>query len=118
LHHALLVVASGAQRRDSVAVGATGRRRLTVMAEHAHVTKQTMSALVDHLERAGYVARVADPDDGRAACVRLTARGEAFARNARAFARRFEAGLAERVGARRVEALRATLRVIHESFAR
>lgn len=92
--------------------------RLTTMAQTAHVTKQTMSALVDHLERAGYVERIADPDDRRAARIRLTARGETFTRNARAFARRIEAELAERLGARRVTELRTTLRMIHESYKR
>ncbi len=92
--------------------------RLTEMARNAHVTKQTMSALVDHLERTGYVARVADPDDRRAARVRLSARGETFARGARAFARRLEADLATRLGARRVEDLRATLRLVHESYGK
>lgn len=90
--------------------------RLTAMAQTAHVTKQTMSALVDHLERAGYVERVADPDDGRAARVRLTARGESFAKGARAFSRRVEADLDARIGKSRVEELRATLRLVHESY--
>ena len=92
--------------------------RLTAMAQTAHVTKQTMSALVEHVERTGYVSRIADPDDGRAARVRLTARGETYVRDARAFARRVEAHLAERLGARRVEELRATLREIHELYRR
>jgi DNA-binding MarR family transcriptional regulator len=34
-----------------------------------------MGELVSHLERHGYVERVADPDDGRAKRVRLTDRG-------------------------------------------
>jgi DNA-binding MarR family transcriptional regulator len=92
--------------------------RLTAMAQTAHVTKQTMSALVDHLERTGYVERVADPDDGRAARVRLTARGETFTRGARAFSRRVESQLDARLGPERVEALRATLRLIHEAYGR
>ena len=92
--------------------------RLTEMAQAAHVTKQTMSALVDHLERAGYAERVADPDDKRAARVRLTARGETFAKNVRAFMRRVEADLAARLGPTRVEELRATLWIIHEGYDR
>jgi len=92
--------------------------RVTAMAESAHVTKQTMSAIVDHVERTGYVARVPDPDDKRAARVRLTARGETFTKSARAFARRIEADLAARLGARRVEELRAALRLVHESYKR
>src|SRR5262245_22174502 len=59
--------------------------RLTVLAQTARITKQSMGALVDHLERAGYVERVGDPDDGRASRVRLTDGGRSFARDARAF---------------------------------
>jgi DNA-binding MarR family transcriptional regulator len=86
--------------------------RLTTLAQIARVTKQSMGALVDHLDRAGYVERVEDPDDGRASRVRLTARGRAFAREVRAFGRRVEAEWAERVGAARVDALRETLALL------
>src|SRR6476660_6739272 len=64
--------------------------RLTTLAQTARITKQSMGALVDALEQGGYVERVEDPDDGRAARIRLTARGRTFARHARAFAREFE----------------------------
>ena len=57
--------------------------RLTTLARSARITKQSMSALVDHLEGAGYLERLADPDDARATRVRLTSRGRAFARAAR-----------------------------------
>jgi DNA-binding MarR family transcriptional regulator len=90
--------------------------RLTTMAQNAHVTKQTMGALVDHLEREGYVERIPDPDDGRASRIRLTRRGESFAREARAFSRRTEAELDALLGPRRVEELRAALRMIHEEY--
>lgn len=83
--------------------------RLTTLARAARITKQSMSALVDHLEKHGYVERVADPDDARATRIRLTSRGRAFARAARAFSRSVEAEWAERVGAQRIEALRDTL---------
>lgn len=49
--------------------------RLTDLAEQAGVTKQTAGALVDELERHGYVLREADPDDARARRVVLTERG-------------------------------------------
>lgn len=92
--------------------------RATALAQAAHVTKQTMSALVDHLERTGYVERVADPADGRAALVRLTARGAKFAEDVRGFARRVESDLAARLGQGRVDELRATLRLVHETLRR
>src|SRR4051812_46674060 len=49
--------------------------RLTTLARASRITKQSMSALVDHLEKHGYVERVVDPDDARASLIRLTARG-------------------------------------------
>ena len=42
-----------------------GGSRITQLAAAAHVTKQTAGSLVEQLERAGYVERVADPTDGR-----------------------------------------------------
>jgi DNA-binding MarR family transcriptional regulator len=86
--------------------------RITTLARAARITKQSMSALVDHLETHGYVERVADPDDARATRVRLTARGRAFARAARAFGRELELELAGHIGARRLEELRATLELL------
>jgi len=90
--------------------------RLTTLARASRITKQSMSALVDHLEKHGYVERVADADDARASLVRLTARGRAFVRAIRGFAREIEADWAERVGARRVEDLRATLELLAKSW--
>ncbi|KUI30851.1 MarR family transcriptional regulator [Mycobacterium sp. IS-1742] len=49
--------------------------RLTDLAEEARVTKQTAGALVDQLERAGYVVRTPDPTDARARLVMLSDRG-------------------------------------------
>lgn len=89
--------------------------RVTALARASRITKQSMSALVSDLERAGYVARVADPDDARAARVRLTARGRAYARAARAFARSIEKEWAARVGEQRIEELCATLELLRKS---
>jgi DNA-binding MarR family transcriptional regulator len=68
-----------------------------------------MSALVDHLERNGYVERLDDPDDARAQRVRLTPRGRAFARAARGFSRTLESEWGQRIGHERVEQLRDIL---------
>src|SRR5512146_435680 len=70
--------------------------RITTLARSARITKQSMSALVDHLEATGYVERVEDPDDARATRVRLTARGRAYGKAVRAFGRMLEAEWAER----------------------
>ena len=90
--------------------------RLTALARARRITKQSMSALVDHLEETGYVERVGDPDDARATRVHLTARGRAFGRASRAFVRGVEADWAERIGARRMEELRAALELLRASL--
>lgn len=43
--------------------------RLTELAARAQVTKQTAGALIDQLERVGYVRRELDPSDARARLV-------------------------------------------------
>ncbi len=86
--------------------------RITTLARAARITKQSMSALVSDLEAAGYVERVADADDARATRVRLTARGRAYGRAVRAFARRIEAEWAERIGDERIAQLRETLELL------
>jgi len=54
-----------AQARIAARIGPDGTR-LGALAEQAQVAKQTATALVDRLERAGYVERVVDPTDARA----------------------------------------------------
>lgn len=85
-------------------------KRLTALAAYAGMTKPSMSALVDGLERSGYVERAPDPQDGRAQLVRYTARGWAFADVVAREIRRVEQAWAERIGTQEVEALRAILR--------
>ncbi len=85
--------------------------RLTDLAQTARITKQSMSALVDHLERTRYVERIVDPEDGRASLLLLTERGRTFCKQVRGgFGRRLRERLAERVGNRRTEELESTLR--------
>jgi DNA-binding MarR family transcriptional regulator len=74
-----------------------------------------MSALIADLEKGGYVERIEDPDDARAARVRLTARGRAYGRAVRAFARSLEGEWTRQIGAQRIEELRATLDLLRTS---
>jgi DNA-binding MarR family transcriptional regulator len=90
--------------------------RLTALARQSRITKQSMSALVDHLEKHGYAERVPDPHDARASLVRLTARGRAYGKAIRQFARDVEADWMKRVGARRIDELRTTLELLRESW--
>jgi DNA-binding MarR family transcriptional regulator len=83
----------GDLRPSLLAVGqhvGSGGTRVTELAQRAELSKASVVAAVDELERLGYAERVPDPSDGRAKLVRTTDRGrdaEAAARRAIAEAR-------------------------------
>jgi DNA-binding MarR family transcriptional regulator len=52
--------------------------RMGELARRARLSKQTMTEMVRRLERDGLVERRADPSDGRASLIFLTARSRAF----------------------------------------
>ena len=78
---------------------------VTELAELAQITRQSMGALVGYLEERGYVERIADPQDGRAWLIRLTARGHAVEQVARAALAELEAEWASALGEKRFAAL-------------
>ena len=88
--------------------------RLSVLAERAQIAKQTATALVDKLERAGYVERVADPTDGRARLVRMTARAKSAIPHARAEEQRIEEEWRAHLGDKRMKQLREALTELRE----
>jgi DNA-binding MarR family transcriptional regulator len=55
-----------------------GPTRLTTLATKEGVTQPSMTQLIQRLERAGLVTRLADPDDGRAALIGITRDGRAL----------------------------------------
>jgi len=83
--------------------------RVGVLAERAHVSKQAMAQLVDHLEAHGYVERVPDPADRRARLVRTTPRGSAVFVVVREFVEEVDARLVTRLGPEKLQHLRALL---------
>lgn len=83
--------------------------RVSVLAERAQMTKQSMAELVVHLERHGYVERVPDPADRRAKLVRATARGEEVYAIARQVVAELEERWTERLGADKMRRLRELL---------
>ena len=104
---------TAAQGRLAAGIDPDGTR-LSILAERAQVAKQTATALVDHLERAGYVERLPDPVDGRARLVRLSARGRKAIPVARAEERAIEQEWTQHLGARRMRQLREALELLRE----
>ena len=102
-----------AQSRLMMGIDTDGTR-LSVLAERAQIAKQTATALVDKLERAGYVQRVADPSDGRARLVRMTARAEAALPIARAEEERIEAEWRAQLGPELMGQLRQALTALRD----
>ena len=83
--------------------------RVSVLAERAQITKQSMAELVAHLERHGYVERVPDPSDRRAKLVRATRRGKQVYAIAREVVAELEQQWTRRIGKARMRELRETL---------
>ena len=91
--------------------------RVSVLAERAQMTKQSMAQLVAHLEQHGYVERVPDPADGRAKLVRATARGREVYAIVRELIVELDARLDERMGAAKVAQLRELLEELGGAIA-
>jgi DNA-binding MarR family transcriptional regulator len=87
--------------------------RVTVLAERAGMTKQSMGELVADLEEKGYVERRPDPHDRRARVVVPTARGIAVDRVADEIIERIEREYERRLGAHGLARLRASLERLH-----
>jgi DNA-binding MarR family transcriptional regulator len=90
--------------------------RVSVLAERAQVTKQSMAELVAHLERHGYVERVPDPTDRRAKLVRATARGREVYEIAAEFVVDMEAEWTAQLGERKISTLRRLLKELNETL--
>ena len=72
--------------------------RTTELARRLGVSKQAVSQLVSDLESEGYLERRADPDDGRAKRVHMTARGYEVQIVGLGLMSEFERGLADALG--------------------
>lgn len=91
--------------------------RLTQLARAAGVTPQSMAALVDDLERLGYLRRDRDPRDRRAALIRPTDRGIAEVHAARDVIAELERRWANKVGEKRFAALLEDIAALHVVLA-
>jgi DNA-binding MarR family transcriptional regulator len=87
-----------------------GGARVSELAVQAQITKQSMGALVEHLEQRGYLERRPDPKDRRASIVQLTDRGKALVHVARAALQGLEHEWEEYLGVDRMAQLRSSLR--------
>jgi DNA-binding MarR family transcriptional regulator len=79
------------------------------LARRLGVTRQSAHQTIHELVEMGLLELVADPEDRRASIARLTDEGREHVDVARRIFRDLERQLKERVGVRRVEALRETL---------
>jgi DNA-binding MarR family transcriptional regulator len=86
-----------------------GGTRVSVLAERAQMTKQSMAELVAHLERLDYVERIPDPSDRRAKLVRATPRGKQLYAIARDVVAEIEAEWTRRLGKTKMRQLRELL---------
>jgi DNA-binding MarR family transcriptional regulator len=90
--------------------------RVSDLAQRAGMTKQSMAQLVEHLEDHGYLERIADPADGRAKLVRTTARGGEVFAVVRDYVAEVEARLEDRLGAAKLQRLRALLKDLDQAL--
>jgi DNA-binding MarR family transcriptional regulator len=93
-----------------------GGTRVSVLADRAHMTKQSMAELVAHLERLGYVERVPDPSDRRAKLVRATPRGKQLYAIAREVVAEIEAEWTRRLGKAKMRQLRELLEELNAAL--
>lgn len=88
--------------------------RITELAEQARVTKQTTSAIVDELERSGYVVRRPDPADARARLVVLSAKGRRLCTAAAAEVASIELRWRDQLGARAFDQMHRALAALRD----
>lgn len=91
-----------------------GGTRVSELARRAQITKQSMAELVSHLERHGYVERIADLSDGRARLVRATDRGREVYTAAREIVAELEQEWTDRIGAAKMRQLRKLLEELND----
>jgi len=83
--------------------------RPSVLAARAGMTRPAMGELIDELEAAGYVERIADPEDRRAKLVKPTAKTLRRQRLARQVNAQIEAEYRKHLGDREYQTLRRAL---------
>ncbi len=94
-----------------------GSMRSSELAEHASVSRATITGLLDTLERAGFVERTEDVRDRRASCVKITSRGSALLHKVQPLLIRWTEGILSALSAREQGQLVALLRKTQKAFS-
>jgi DNA-binding MarR family transcriptional regulator len=89
-----------------------GGTRASVLAERTGMSKQSVAQLLSELEADDYIRREKDAEDGRAAVVRMTSRGEAIYRDAKKVKREIERDYERRLGEEGLAGLRRALALL------
>ena len=89
--------------------------RITDLAAHAGMTKQSMSALVYQLDQYGYLKRKNDPLDARAVLFILTEKGQLLKSKAQQLNYQFEKRWEKKLGASRYQDFRQMLEKLSTS---
>src|SRR5579862_8197355 len=87
------------------------------LAEQRGITKQSVNDLLGHLERHGYLSRVADSADRRARVIRLTSKGWRLQKAIYAEAASAQRRIEELLGPRRFAQLHSSLDLLTEQLA-
>jgi DNA-binding MarR family transcriptional regulator len=90
---------------------------VSLLAERAHMTRQAMAELVQHLESHGYLTRVPDPEDRRAKLVLPTERGHEVIAIAQGLVPELEGQVTKLLGVDRTRALRQDLETIRRTVS-
>ena len=94
-----------------------GSMRSSELAEHAIVSRATVTGLLDTLERAGLVARAPDTRDRRASCVTITEKGKALLHKVQPMLIRWTEGILSALSAREQGQLVTLLRKTQRAFS-
>lgn len=94
-----------------------GSMRSSELAEHASVSRATITGLLDTLGRAGLVARAPDTRDRRASCVTITEKGKALLHKVQPMLIRWTEGILSALSAREQGQLVTLLRKTQRAFS-
>ena len=94
-----------------------GNMRSSELAEHASVSRATITGLLDTLEKAGFVERTDDVRDRRASCVKITSKGRELLHKVQPLLVRWTESILSALSAREQSQLVALLRKTQKAFS-